>query len=434
MSRPVSIPILLEGWVENPPAVEIEGLCRDSHRVEPGQAFVHTGSGCPQQAAARGARVVIHGGGVDLSGLSIPDVELPGLGGRLSALAARFHRHPADQLKIAAVATGGKGDSVAHYIAQSWQRVYGDAGLMSREGHGPFSKQRRSIGGLMTDTLALQETLSDCLDAGADMVAMEVQESYLQQGWLDEIAFDAAVLPGTAGIDTARLYPLFTDCRPGFAIVNHDTAEGKTLTRLMGGDAQVLTFGTNGATELHGSILGMDSLGMTISLSSPWGGGQLRTGLLGRENLSSLLAAAGALALMGMPWNKVMHQLEIMSAVPGRMSCVEGEPGQPAAVIDNARTPEALENVLLALRSHLHGRLYCVLAAPGRRMVRVAESFSDRVFLADVSMQNDAVRQATRLAIGASGRGDIVLIAGAGQGSWRRGGEAEVRDLLEEAA
>ena len=46
----------------------------------------------------------------------------------------------------------------------------------------------------------------------------------------------------------------------------------------------------------------------------------------------------GALALMGMPWDKVMHQIEIMSAVPGRMNCLAGERGQPAAVIDGARS------------------------------------------------------------------------------------------------
>ena len=46
------------------------------------------------------------------------------------------------------------------------------------------------------------------------------------------------------------------------------------------------------------ATMSMDSAGMTVSLSSPWGGGQLRTGLLGRRNLDGLLATAGALALV----------------------------------------------------------------------------------------------------------------------------------------
>jgi UDP-N-acetylmuramoyl-L-alanyl-D-glutamate--2,6-diaminopimelate ligase len=264
-------------------------------------------------------------------------------------------------------------------------------------------------------------------------------------------------------------------------VVNHDEAEGKTLTRLVDPGTQVLTYGTNGATELQGSILGMDSTGMNLNIASPWGGGNVRTGLLGRRNLSNLLAAAGTLALMGMPWDKVMHQIEIMSAEPGKMNCLAGELGQPAAVIDGARTPEELEDVLLTLRSHLHGRLVCVLAdidqenrclgepAANRRsgesresalqgrlgateetagcrphsrlsplqrvswqaeMVRVAELLSDQVITASRANRRDAIRRALR----DCGPGDIVLIAGMGLGDWQRHGEAAVRDLLEEAA
>ena len=45
-------------------------------------------------------------------------------------------------------------------------------------------------------------------------------------------------------------------------------------------------------------------------------------GLLGAFNVSNLLAAAGTLSLLGMPWPHVLHQLEIMHPVPGRMHCL----------------------------------------------------------------------------------------------------------------
>ena len=62
---------------------------------------------------------------------------------------------------------------------------------------------------------------------------------------------------------------------------------------------------------------------MTFSIASPWGGGKLHTGLLGAFNVSNLLAAAGTLALLGMPWNQVMHQLEIMHPFPGACTALE---------------------------------------------------------------------------------------------------------------
>ena len=432
MSRPVSMPVLLEGWVSGVPAVGIGGLGLEASEIEPGQAYVHLGSGDPAQAESRGARAVIHDGTASVKGLGIPVVCVPDLARRIPELGARFCRHPSEQLKIAGVASPGGGSPVAHYIAQSWQRVNGGAGLIDSTGVGPFRNLQAGRDSVK-DTFGLQLALGACLDADGEMAALEVTSRKLRNGWLDEVAFDVAVYPGSESAEDHGLHPLFNECRPRFAVIDHDTAQGKTLTRLVGEGVQVLTFGTRGSTELQGSVQAMDSTGMTLAIASPWGGGPVRTGLLGRENLSRLLAAAGALALMGMPWNRVMHQLEIMSAAPGQMSCVGGEAGQPAAVIDHARTPETLERALVTLRSHLHGRLYCVLNPAGRdraRMVQVAESFADRVYVTSRDARGDAIRRAIR----ACSRGDIVLVAGAGQESWSRSSEAVVRDLLEEAA
>ena len=173
-----------------------------------------------------------------------------------------------------------------------------------------------------------------------------------------------------------------------------------------------------------------------------------------------------------MPWNQVMHQLEIMRPVTGRMHCLGGEPGQPLVVVDYAHTPDALKQALQALRSHLHGRLVCVFGCGGDRdrgkrpmMAQVAESLSDRVVLttdnprgedpfaifADMMKGLDEPGQALvvedrgeaiRRAVRESGPGDIVLVAGKGHEAWQEAGGAKVpfsdentvRDVLEEAA
>lgn len=440
MTRAVSAPVLLEGWIDDVPDVTVDALYLQAEEAETGGACVVRDREQAEIAAGRGAALLIHDASIHVPGPATAG--LPGLEHRLSELASRFYHYPSEELKIAAVAGCSGRVSAVHYIAQSWQRVEGEAALVGRHGCGPFRAASPPDPSRL-DPATLQRTLAGCVEAGIGMAALEMLPGFLERGWADDLAIDVAVFTSAVqahGLDhggqpaadeEAATRRLFTDCRPQFAVINHDEAEGKTLSRLAAAGTQVLTFGTNGATELQGAVLNMDSSGMTLRIASPWGGGEVRTGLLGRRNLSTLLATAGALALMGMNWNRVMHQVEIMSAAPGRMNCIAGDPGQPAAVLDSALTPAALEDVLLALRAHLHGRLHCVLAGTDDpEMRRVAEFLSDQVYPVFGGDRREVIREA----LAGSGHGDILLITG----DWGDGhvgsGEASVLDLLEEAA
>lgn len=487
MSCPMSIRTLLEGWCEKVPDVTVAGIELDSRRVQAGYAFLAVSGASThgmqhvQQAQANGAAIVIHDGLAEVPTLGIPSVEVPGLGSILSAIAARFFHSPSDHLTIAGVTgTNGK-TSTAHFIAQAWQRTSGDAGTVGTIGYGPVGKLKPAN---MTtpDPISLQAMLSECIDQGVEKLAMEVSSHALDQGRCDDVAFDAAIFTnlsrdhldyhGTMEAYANAKRRLFIDYHPRFAVINLDDAFGKVLAAEIANGTQVFTYGTNGSSELRGSVLKMDSTGMRIRLASPWGEGELRTGLLGAFNISNLLAAAGTLALLGMPWSQVMDQLEMMRAVPGRMHCMGGEIDQPVVVVDYAHTPDALQHALNALRSHLHGRLVCVFGCGGDRdrgkrpmMAKVAESLSDRMILTSDNPRSEdpaaiirdmtagldhpekakvvidrasAIRQAVR----ESGPGDIVLVAGKGHEAWQEvsgrkipfSDEAAVHSALEDAA
>jgi UDP-N-acetylmuramoyl-L-alanyl-D-glutamate--2,6-diaminopimelate ligase len=483
----MSLQTLLEGWAAEVPDLVVTGIELDSRRVQPGQAFIavsggHThGMAFAAEARARGATVVIHDGLADLPALDVPAVAVANLGQQLSSLGARFYHNPSAHLTVAGVTgTNGK-TSTAHFIAQSWQRDSADAGLIGTIGYGPMRALREAS---MTtpDPITLQAMLSDCIDAGVEKVAMEVSSHALDQGRCDDVAFDAAVFTnlsrdhldyhGTMEAYAAAKRRLFLDCHPRFAVINQDDPEGKFLLQNIRNGTEVFSYGTNGSSELRGSILQMDSTGMVLRLISPWGDGEVRSGLMGAFNLSNLLAAAGALALLGMPWSQVLHQLEMMRPVPGRMHCISGEAGQPTVVVDYAHTPDALEQALRTLQSHLHGRLICVFGCGGDRdsgkrplMARAAESLADRVILTtdnprgedpaaifdemltglqhpDRALVVEDRSAAIRRAIRESRSGDIVLVAGKGHEAWQESGgrkipfsdEAEVQAALEEAA
>lgn len=487
MSCPMSLATLLEGWCVELPRLLVTGLTLDSRQVKAGDAFVAVAGATTHglvfadEAQARGAAVILHDGQASLPLLSIPAISVPGLGSRLSSLAARFYHAPSEHLTIAGITgTNGK-TSTAHFISQAWQRAYGHAGLMGTIGYGPVGRLQDAR--LTTpDPLCVQRMLAECAAAGALRVAMEVSSHALEQGRCAEVAFDAAVFTnlsrdhldyhGSMERYAAAKRRLFTDCRPGFAVINQDDAFGKILIAELSGSAEVLSYGTNGSSELRGAVQNMDSSGMTLGISSPWGGGTLHSALLGRFNVSNLMAAAGTLALLGMPWSQVMHQLEMMHPVPGRMHCMGGERDQPVVVVDFAHTPDALEQALTALRAHLHGRLVCVFGCGGERdrgkrplMAAVAERLADQVVLTNDNPRRESPQAifadllaglqlparaqviadrgaAIRQAIEHSQPGDIILIAGKGHETYQESNgqrvpfsdEAAVRAVLGAAA
>ncbi len=487
MSCPMSLATLLEGWCESPPQVTLAGMSMDSRCVRAGDAFIAVagetthGMVFAAEAQARGARVIIHDGLAPAAELDIPQVRVAGLGQLLSRLAARFFHCPSDRLTIAGVTgTNGK-TSTAHFIAQAWQRTGGKAGLIGTIGYGALY-QLLPAGLTTPDPISVQRMLAECIDGGLENVAMEVSSHALEQGRCADVAFALAVFTnlsrdhldyhGSMEQYAAAKRRLFTDCRPGFAVINADDEFGRSLVAELAGKLEVLSYGTNGSSELRAAVLRMDSSGMVLNISSPWGEGRIHTGLLGRFNVSNLLAATGALALLGMPWSQVMHQLEMMHAVPGRMHCLGGEDNQPLVVVDFAHTPDALKQALTALRAHLHGRLTCVFGCGGDRdrgkrplMAAVVESLADRVvvtsdnprsetpqnifqdMLAGMQSPGDALviadrGSAIRQAILDSHAGDIVLVAGKGHEAYQESNgqrvpfsdEAAVRAVLEEAA
>ena len=478
---------LLEGWVAEAPALRLAGIGLDNRTIKPGEVFVavqgQSGHGLDyaQAAVAAGAVAVIHDGLQVVPVLEVPTVRITGLGGKLGELASRFYGAPSEQMTIAGVTgTNGK-TSVAHFLAQSWQRVYGNAGMVGTLGYGSLG-DLQSGARTTPDAFRLQQVLADCVRSDIEHLAMEVSSHALQQQRSQTIQFDAAIFtnlsrdhldyhPDMAAYAAAKRR-LFTDHAPAFAIINHDDEHGRKWFGELNGGMQMLSFGLQKGAELRAEVLSTDITGMNVRVSGPWGSEEVHTGLLGEFNASNLLAAAGTLSLLGMPWNTVLHQIELMQPVPGRMMRLGGQADQPVVVIDYAHTPDALESALNAVRAHLDGNLVCVFGCGGNRdqgkrpqMGRAAELLADDVFVTSDNPRNESANQiiedvmagleqpgkatiepdratAIQRAIASCKPGDVVLVAGKGHETWQEidgrhlpfSDEAVIRNALGDAA
>jgi UDP-N-acetylmuramoyl-L-alanyl-D-glutamate--2,6-diaminopimelate ligase len=168
---------------------------------------------------------------------------------------------------------------------------------------------------------------------------------------------------------------------------------------------------------------------------------------LGRFNVSNALGVLGCLVANGIPFDQGAALLATLPSVPGRMQAVGQE---PLVVIDYAHTPDALENVLQALRpvaTERGGRLAVVFGAGGDRdpakrplMGAIAARLADRVLVtSDNPRSEDPLAIISQIEKGMAGKhavevdraraieqavleanpADVVLIAGKGHETYQ---------------
>jgi UDP-N-acetylmuramoyl-L-alanyl-D-glutamate--2,6-diaminopimelate ligase len=443
--------------------VSVAGLCADSRRVRPGEAFVALGGARThglQHAAevlARGAAAVLFDADEALpTDVAVPPgaIAVPGLRRRLGDLADRFHGEPSKALRVVGVTgTNGK-TSTVQLIAHALEGLGTPAGTIGTLGAGRVG---RLVEGERTtpDVLSVHALLAALRDDGARAVAMEVSSHALDQGRVDGVRFEVAVFSnltrdhldyhGTLEAYGAAKARLFAWAGLRAAVLNTDDAFGRSLAAGLPAGVDAWTLSTNGAVDarLRAEHLALVADGLRFDLVEGEARAAIASPLLGRFNADNLLAVAGALRAMGFAFDAVADVLPRLAPVHGRMTRLGGG-AKPLVLVDYAHTPDALAQALASVRGHVRGALVCVFGCGGERdrgkrpeMAAAAEAGADRVIVTDDNPRGedgDAIvadilagfrepdrhavlrdrRAAIRAAIAGSAPGDVVLLAGKG--------------------
>ena len=368
----------------------VRGLQLDSRQIRAGDAFValagaHAhGITFAPTARAQGAAVIL----ADPAGLAIgkheaerhqgaPVVWVDGLRTELGAIAARFFGEPSAALSVIGVTgTNGK-TSIVQLLAQALEHAGHRAATVGTLGAGLYGAIREGER-TTPDAIAVHGLLADFRDAGASHVAMEVSSHALDQGRVNAVAFDLAVFTnltrdhldyhGTMAAYGAAKQRLFAWPGLGAAVINGDDPFGRTLAATLPAGVARLCYGIDrDDAEVSASALRSGAVGQTFRLTTPWGEGEVATRLLGRFNVSNLLAVAGRLGRLGVSFATIRSALGALEPVAGRMNRLGGSGARPLVVVDYAHTPDALEQALSSLRAHCRGRLICVFGCGGER-------------------------------------------------------------------
>lgn len=412
MSMPLSKLFALSG--NNDPL--IRELTLDSRKVRAGDLFLAVpgarvdGREHIADALKRGAAAVAYEvqNTTVLPITDVPMIPVKGLIAQLSDIAGRFYGEPSRQLELIGVTgTNGK-TSVTQLVAQALDLLGQHCGLIGTLGTG-FYGQLQS-GRLTTpDPIAVQSTLGDLKKAGAKAVAMEVSSHALEQGRVAALAFDIVVMTnlsrdhldyhGSMGAYQAAKARLFAWPDLRSRVVNLDDAFGRELAAQKG-DSRLISYSlVDPAASLYCREAKFDDDGVRAVLVTAQGEHMLRSRLLGRFNLSNMLAAVGTLMAMDHPLDEILKVTPQLEGPVGRMQRLGGG-SKPLVVVDYAHTPDALEKVLEALRPHAQGKLLCLFGCGGDRdrgkrplMAEVAERLADRVLVTDDNPRSEAPQQ-----------------------------------------
>jgi UDP-N-acetylmuramoyl-L-alanyl-D-glutamate--2,6-diaminopimelate ligase len=132
-----------------------------------------------------------------------------------------------------------------------------------------------------------------------------------------------------------------------------------------------------------------DDDGVRATLVTPQGEHHLRSSLLGRFNLSNVLAAVGALLGLDYALDEILKVLPKLEGPVGRMQRLGG--GSPAVGGGRLRPhPGCTGKSTAALRPHAKGQLLCLFGCGGDRdrgkrplMAEVVERLADKVLVTD---------------------------------------------------
>jgi UDP-N-acetylmuramoyl-L-alanyl-D-glutamate--2,6-diaminopimelate ligase len=366
----------------------IDRLSSDSRRCAPGVAFLaypgesSDGRAHIGDALARGAAAVLW----EKKGFDwrpewrVPNHAVEHLKQQASALAHDFYGRPSESLWVCGVTgTNGK-TSCSQWIAALLE----NAAVIGTLGAG-FPGALTAATNTTPDAVETQFLLKSFLEQGAEAVSMEVSSHGLTQGRVSGVRFACALFTnlshdhldyhGSMANYAAAKARLFETPGLKAAVLNLDDALGVELARRLSGRVHTIgySFSPSGVPVNEAIVAGrqVDPASLPV---------------LGRFNVANALGVLGCLVAKGIPVEEGARRLARLPPVPGRMQAL-GE--RPLVVIDYAHTPDALENVLQALRplaAARGGRLAVLFGAGGDRdpskrapMGAVACRLADRV-------------------------------------------------------
>lgn len=365
------------------PDIDITHLHYDSRKIAPGglfvaiQGFAVDGHDYIQDAVQRGAVAVVTQKPVACRALCI---EVPDTRKVLAVLSDSFYGHPSGRVHIIGI-TGTNGKTTTAYLVEAILAAAGKkVGVIGtvnyRYGGKSFTNPITT-----PESLDLQRILAEMVSNAVTHVVMEVSSHAVDlfrihrceilTGVFTNLTQDHLDYHGSMEKYWACKKRFFTRHIPmenrqskGAAVVNIDDERGKEIIDAV--PYPCITVGSSPKSNVRPTDTAIDLTGIRGRLKTPHGDIAFVSRLIGAYNLENILCAAGVAVALDLPLNTIRTGIEKTKAIPGRLEQV-GNGSQKSVYVDFAHTPDALKNVLTALKCLNPRRMICVFGCGGDR-------------------------------------------------------------------
>jgi UDP-N-acetylmuramoyl-L-alanyl-D-glutamate--2,6-diaminopimelate ligase len=387
---------------KNPLDPEISGIFHDSRQVVPGGLFFAL-----KGVAADGHRFIsaaISNGAVAViveEPVPVPDgvalVRVADARSAMARVAALFYNDPTARLPLIGI-TGTNGKTTTTYLIEAILAAAKVPAAVLGTISYRFGTTVIEASHTTPESTELQAALQKLEQAGAQAFVMEVSSHALEQKRVDGCHFDIGIFSNLTRdhLDYhGSMESYFTAKQRFFSellvpdrqkphrrgAVNIDDPYGAAMAAKS--VVPVITFGIKNPADIGPLEFSSTVGGISGTMHTPKGDFTFNSRLLGRFNLSNILAAVAAGIALDLPLDAIKEGVWQLSKVPGRLERVENSKGV-TCLVDYAHTGDALENVLTTLKEIATARIITVFGCGGDRdkgkrpiMGRVASELSD---------------------------------------------------------
>ena len=436
---------------------EIVGVNIDSRKIEANHLFIAVkgtqvdGHRYIETAIEKGAVAVLCEDLPEEKAAQVTYIQVQDTTQAAGVVATVFYGEPSKKVQLVGVTgTNGK-TTIATLLYNLFRKLGYKCGLLSTVCN-YIEDEAVPADHTTPDAIALNYLLSRMVEAGCEYVFMECSSHAIAQKRIAGLHFAGGIFTNLTRdhLDYHKTFENYRDAKKAFfdslpktsfAITNADDKNGMYMVQNT--KATVKTYSTRSLADFKARIIECHFEGMYLEID----GREVGVRFIGKFNVSNLLAVYGASVMLKQQPEDVLLALSTLHSVSGRLEPIYSPEGF-TCIVDYAHTPDALENVLLAIHDVLNGKgkVITVCGAGGNRdkgkrplMAQEAIKQSDKVILTSDNPRfedpqdilndmkeglNNAQlkktltivdrKEAIRTACSLAQKGDVVLVAGKG--------------------